>query len=72
MKKKNNKNKMSLYNKCRSARIKIVNTISVGYAWDHGNHMDHHGTIAIDTMRMKRKLLVMLRKNYGLRLPGKF
>lgn len=54
----------------RYARIKTVNTISVGCAWDHGNHTDHRGTIAIDTMRTKRKLLVMLRKNYDLRLPG--
>lgn len=56
----------------RCARIKIVNTISVGFAWDRGNHTAHRGIIAIDTMRMKLRLHVMLRKNYGRRLLGKY
>lgn len=54
----------------RCAKIKTANTISVGFAWDRGNPTARHGIIAIDMMRTKRRLHVMLRKNYGRRLQG--
>lgn len=47
----------------RSVKIQIVNMISVGFVWVHGNLMVLHGTIVIVTMRMRLKQHVMLRKN---------
>lgn len=45
--------------------------IFVGCVLAHGSHMDPHGTIVIDMMRMKQRLLEMLRKNYDLHWQGK-
>lgn len=47
----------------RSVKIQIVNMISVGFVWVHGNLTVLHGTIVIVTMRMRLKRHVMLKKN---------
>jgi len=41
----------------------VVALTSVGYVWVHGNHMDHHGTIATAMMKMKQRKPEMLRRN---------
>lgn len=48
----------------RSAKTKIANMISVGFAWVHGNRTVRLGTIVIDTMKTRHVLPVMPKRSF--------